>query len=96
MQTKLRYKYRKRTHTITSAIEESYQRDEIPCGFACGSCPPAQSTQLSLDAPCILMPDDTCLEQFLEVFELPDVSNYVLCSSVVRKVGWDSMLCMHA
>jgi hypothetical protein len=88
MQTRLRYKYRKRTHTITSALEEIYLRDEIPCGFECGNggCPRAASTTLSLDAPFLIIPDDGVLDTYLEVFELPDVANYVLCSSVVRKV----------
>ncbi|KAL6762333.1 hypothetical protein V8C86DRAFT_2520340 [Haematococcus lacustris] len=87
--THVRFKYRKRTRTVIPALEEHYLRNDMGCGVeACPAClqrslPPtfaAVSPALFL-----LLPDADVLLQFLDVWELAEMSNWVLCSSVVRK-----------
>ncbi len=45
---------------------------------------PVPST-LSATAPYYLIPDAVALSELIEVFELPDLSNYILLSSVVKQ-----------
>ncbi|PNG99322.1 Exosome complex exonuclease RRP44, partial [Tetrabaena socialis] len=106
-QTKLSYKYRRRTHTVTPALEECYLRLDVSCASeACDSChigsaPPyaggasyehggdaatvAPTATLSAAAPYYLVPDAAALSDLLELFELPDISNYIILASAVRQ-----------
>lgn len=45
---------------------------------------PVPST-LSATAPYYLIPDAAALSELIEVFELPDLSNYILLSSAVKQ-----------
>mmetsp|Transcript_18709 Transcript_18709/g.48732 ORF Transcript_18709/g.48732 Transcript_18709/m.48732 type:complete len:215 (+) Transcript_18709:89-733(+) len=85
-QTRLRYKYRKRTRTIFSNLEDHYLRGDISCGFeACCHCTLPACTGLTMDVPYICIPDAYALLDFLEVWELQDLSNVVICTSVLQK-----------
>lgn len=46
----------------------------------------APIASLSAAAPFYLLPDDAALAEFLEMFELPDISNYVILASALKKV----------
>ncbi|KXZ55937.1 hypothetical protein GPECTOR_2g1488 [Gonium pectorale] len=113
-QTKLSYKYRRRTHSVAPALEESYLRLDVSCGSeACDACrvgassstaatdggsfsssaavasaapPPPPSSSLSASAPHYLIPDAEALSDWLELFELPDITNVVLLDSAIKKV----------
>ena len=68
--------------------EEAYLRLDIPCGSPdCVACPPT-SPALAPSPQHLLLPDASVLAGCLEVFELPEVENLVLLTSVVRQVGW--------
>lgn len=84
---RLSYKYRKRTKTITAGVEEAYLRDDVPCGSeACCMCTAPAGASLSATAPYFLLPDAQVLGELLEVFELPDISNCIFLTSVVKQV----------
>ncbi|KAG2445884.1 hypothetical protein HXX76_000488 [Chlamydomonas incerta] len=104
-QTKLSYKYRRRTHTVTPALEEAYLRVDVSCGSeACDTCrvgvsaaadavgaaAAAPIASLSAAAPFYLLPDDAALSEFLELFELPDISNYIILASALKRVALHS------
>ncbi|EFJ50680.1 hypothetical protein VOLCADRAFT_88450 [Volvox carteri f. nagariensis] len=111
-QTKLSYKYRRRTHTVTPSLEESYLRVDVSCASeACDSCrvgfgaedfgaaatfasgagaTAAPTSSLSASAPFYLIPDDVALSELLELFELPDISNYVILASCIKQVSLQS------
>ncbi|KAG2451560.1 hypothetical protein HYH02_004158 [Chlamydomonas schloesseri] len=122
-QTKLSYKYRRRTHTVAPALEEAYLRVDVSCGSeACDTCrvgvgashghshshshladadglgaaavaaaaTAAPIASLSAAAPFYLLPDDAALSEFLEMFELPDISNYIILASSLKRVALHS------
>ncbi|KAK9809126.1 hypothetical protein WJX72_009740 [[Myrmecia] bisecta] len=79
------YKFRKRARAIQCQPEEAYLRTDVRCGSnACITCPPA-APAVAADATHYAMPDSQALTDFLEVFELPEMVNYILLSSVLRK-----------
>ena len=85
----LRAKYRKRTRTVTCAVEECYLRDDVACGSElCETCAPTgtSSSSLAADARFIMIPDERTFSEFLELFELPELSNYIVLGSELRKV----------
>ncbi|GFR46924.1 hypothetical protein Agub_g8571, partial [Astrephomene gubernaculifera] len=109
-QTKLSYKYRRRTHTVTPDLEEAYLRVDVSCGSeACDTCRvgttplttassfgdagagswygSAPTATLSASAPYYLIPDAAALSELLELFELPDISNYIVLASCVRQLS---------
>eukprot|EP00798_Chlamydomonas_sp_ICE-L_P016297 gene16297-22485_t len=84
-ETRLKAKYRKQTRTITTAVEDCYLRDDIPCGSAlCTSCAPTTS-HLAASASFLMIPDSATLSTYLEILELPEISNYIILSSELRK-----------
>lgn len=75
---------------MLEASEEAYLRDDIPCGSeACSTCSNGLPA-LSADASHYVIPDSQALDGYLEVFELPQLRNFVLLSSVLEKV-WPSL-----
>ncbi|GLI59064.1 hypothetical protein VaNZ11_000895, partial [Volvox africanus] len=105
-QTKLSYKYRRRTYTVTSSVEESYLRMDVSCASeACDSCRvglrasdagagagagATPISSLSASAPYYLIPDDVALSDLLELFELPDISDYIILTSCLKKLSLKS------
>ncbi|GIM17195.1 hypothetical protein Vretimale_19713, partial [Volvox reticuliferus] len=106
-QTKLSYKYRRRTHTVTPSVEESYLRVDVSCASeACDSCrigfgtsdvgagagavSATPTSSLSASAPYYVIPDDVAFSDLLELFELPDISNYIILTSCLKKVSLKS------
>ncbi|GLC43803.1 hypothetical protein PLESTB_000909600 [Pleodorina starrii] len=109
-QTKLSYKYRRRTHTVTPSLEESYLRVDVSCasevcdscrvgsgfgandasGASGGSAGAAPTSSLSASAPYYLIPDAVALSDLLELFEQPDVCNYVILTSCLKQVSLQS------
>ena len=72
---------------VSCSLESAYLRDDVPCGSAlCGLCRPTAAS-LATDAGAYVMPDADALSSFLELWELPELSNCVLLTSVVRQVG---------
>ena len=81
------YKFRKRARTVTAQYEEAYLRSDISCGSkACPACA-VTAPALAADASHYVVPDSQALADFLGVFELPEMANYVLLTSVLRKVS---------
>ncbi|BDA44024.1 DIS3-like exonuclease 1 [Coccomyxa sp. Obi] len=79
------YRFRKRSRTVSEASEEAYLRDDIPCGSeACSTCSNGLPA-LSADASHYVIPDSQALDDYLEVFELPQLQNFVLLASVLQK-----------
>lgn len=66
---------------------ESYLRVDISCGSA--ACPACRPTLPALGAGAdhYVIPDARVLEDFLEVFEAPDLANVVFLTSVMRPVS---------
>lgn len=84
---RLRYKYRKRTKTVVTGVEEAYLRDDVSCGSeTCSTCAPPLGASLSAAAEYYLLPDAQAMGELLEVFELPDVSSCIFLTSVVKQV----------
>ncbi|GAX81333.1 hypothetical protein CEUSTIGMA_g8764.t1 [Chlamydomonas eustigma] len=91
-ESRLKAKYRRHTHTITCAVEERYLRDDVSCGLgypSCQHCPPLSLTSASLDlhATSLVIPDADALDSFLEVWELPDITNWLILTSVLQKMS---------
>lgn len=87
-ESQLRAKYRARTRTITCAAEEAYLRDDVSCGCeGCPYCPPPLGSALAADAQAYLLPDADVLSELLEVFELPDISNWILTTSILQRLS---------
>jgi len=79
------HKCRKRTHTLINVVEESYLRSDIACASGlCCACPPAATSALSPSATHYMVPDAEAVLAFLEVLELPEVTDIVMLSSVVQ------------
>lgn len=86
LQTFRAYRFRKRSRNVSEASEEAYLRDDIPCGSeACSTCSNGLPA-LSADASHYVIPDSQALDDYLEVFELPQLKNFVLLTSVLQKV----------
>ena len=80
------YRFRKRSQSVSEAAEEAYLRDDIPCGSdACSTCQHGLPA-LSADAPHYVIPDAQALDDYLEIFELPQLQNFVLLTSVLQQV----------
>jgi exosome complex exonuclease DIS3/RRP44 len=83
----LHYSARKRKR-IGHNLEERYLREDVSCGFlACSSCKPPAAFSLDPETTILVLPDADVLLEYLDVFELPSLSGYVLCTSVIRRVG---------
>jgi hypothetical protein len=54
---------------------------------SCPSCGPPSSSSLDPSAPYLVMPDADVLSHYLDVWELPELTNWVLCTSVMRRVS---------
>jgi hypothetical protein len=81
------FQYRKRSRSVLDTAEEAYLRVDIPCGSpACSACSPTLPA-LGAAPRHLVLPDAAVLGEFLEVFELPDVEDVVLLSSVLRQVS---------
>lgn len=86
MQAFRAYRFRKRSQSVSEAAEEAYLRDDIPCGSdACSTCQNGLPA-LSADAPHYIIPDAQALDDYLEIFELPQLQNFVLLTSVLQEV----------
>ena len=77
---------RKRTQDVVEVAAEAYLRSDLRCGSPeCSTCLPK--------APCLpaqinhyVMPDSQTLEDFLDIFELPDFTGFIILTSVLREV----------
>ena len=77
-----------RTKTVTSALAETYLRDDVPCGSdlcTAGCC--ATASRLSAGAAFYVLPDADVLTQYIEIFELQGIENCVVLGSIVKQVG---------
>ncbi|KAL3693434.1 hypothetical protein R1sor_007085 [Riccia sorocarpa] len=80
-----RFKARRRSNSILIVVQEVYLRDDIPCGSSlCRSCV-QQSPTLPADASHYLILDADSLTQFMEVWELPQITGVIYLSSVVKE-----------
>ena len=85
-QTLPTFTFRKRSRTVLDTAEEAYLRLDIACGSpSCALCAPTLPALAPAPAH-LLLPDAAVLAECLEVFELPQLENVVLLSSVVRQV----------
>ncbi|KAL2633824.1 hypothetical protein R1flu_005303 [Riccia fluitans] len=81
-----RFKARKRSKPIVILIQEVYLRDDIPCGSSlCRSCV-QESPPLPADASHYLILDANTLIQFMEIWELPQITGVIYLSSVIKEV----------
>lgn len=66
---------------------EAYLRIDLRCGSPdCRHCPPSKAPHLPAGVSHIAIPNADVLDAWLEVFELPALSGFVVLSSVLRKV----------
>eukprot|EP00899_Mesostigma_viride_P029013 jgi/Mesvir1/9297/Mv04474-RA.1 len=80
------FKYRKRSKTVSRVLIERYLRDDIPCGSSlCDTCP-ANSGTLSSSATHYMMPDAASILDWMEVWELTEITGAVLLASVLAEV----------
>jgi len=72
---------------VLKVVEESYQRDDVPCGSAL--CPYCQGPpRLPADAPFLLfLGSSSALAAYCELLELPDVSNVVVLASCAAQAS---------
>ena len=77
---------RKRTQNVIGVAVEAYLRSDLRCGSQdCETCP-AKTLGLPAQATHYVIPDSQALEDFLDVFELPDFTGFIILTSVLRKV----------
>jgi hypothetical protein len=89
MQSEHSFRYHKRSRTLADVSGEAYLRLDLSCGCPaplCGACQPT-TPALSPSPRHLLLPDAAVLVECLDVFELSQMNNVVLLSSVVRQVG---------
>ncbi|KAI3434597.1 hypothetical protein D9Q98_002666 [Chlorella vulgaris] len=82
------FRYHKRSRTVADVSGEAYLRLDLSCGCPaplCGACQPT-TPALSPSPRHLLLPDAAVLVECLDVFELSQMSNVVLLSSVVRQL----------
>ncbi|CAM6101379.1 unnamed protein product [Calypogeia fissa] len=81
-----RYKVRRKTKAVSIVVREVYLRDDIPCGSAlCQSCV-QNSPPLPANDSHYVLPDADALLQFLEIWELPQITSVIYLASVVKEV----------
>lgn len=80
------FQFHKRSQTVSGVAEEAYLRTDISCGSeACSICQHGLPA-LSAEAAHYVIPDAQALDNCLEIFELPQLQNIVLLTSVLQKV----------
>ncbi|KAL4852980.1 DIS3-like exonuclease 1 [Chlorella vulgaris] len=82
------FRYHKRSRTVADVSGEAYLRLDLSCGCPaplCGACQPT-TPALSPSPRHLLLPDAAVLVECLDVFELSQMNNVVLLSSVVRQL----------
>lgn len=76
---------KKRGHSVVSVAVEAYLRSDLSCGSPeCRACP-AKTPGLPQHAGHYVIPDAEALEDCLDVFELPDLSGFILLTTVLNK-----------
>ena len=77
---------RRRTQSFIGTAVEAYLRSDLLCGSPeCSNCR-AKTPGLPTESSHYLIPDSQALEDFLDVFELPDFTGFIILTSVLRKV----------
>ena len=86
MQAWHRQRFRKRSKTVSDQAAESYLREDVPCGHP--GCTVCESAGLQLPAAVdhLLVPDARALDNYLEVFQLPEMYGIVYTTSAMQQV----------
>ncbi len=87
MQVQHETKLRKRSQTVVKVAVEAYLRTDLLCGSPeCSSCL-VKTLGLPPQSSHYLVPDSQALEDYLDVFELPDFTGFIILTSVLCKVA---------